>query len=216
MSPETRWLPLFPLNTVLFPNAQMPLQVFEERYKTMMQHCLDGDSRFGVVLIRSGSEVGEPAEPQTVGTVAKIIQVNRVSDDRMFISVEGERRFQIKEITQRTPYMAADVELLEDDTEELVPPTEMEAIRLAIANHVKLAMGLNGGWVRDARSPSDPTELSYFIAGTLQVGLQEKQSILEEDSVARRLELELDLLRRESEGMKRRVARELRQRFGRQ
>ena len=216
MSPETRWLPLFPLNTVLFPNAHMPLQVFEERYKTMMQHCLDGDSRFGVVLIRSGSEVGEPAEPQTVGTVAKIIQVNRVSDDRMFISVEGERRFQIKEITQRTPYMAADVELLEDDTEELVPPTEMEAIRLAIANHVKLAMGLNGGWVRDARSPSDPTELSYFIAGTLQVGLQEKQSILEEDSVARRLELELDLLRRESEGMKRRVARELRQRFGRQ
>ena len=216
MSPETRWLPLFPLNTVLFPNAHMPLQVFEERYKTMMQHCLEGDSRFGVVLIRSGSEVGEPAEPQTVGTVAKIIQVNRVSDDRMFISVEGERRFQIKEITQRTPYMAADVELLEDDTEELVPPTEMEAIRLAIANHVKLAMGLNGGWVRDARSPSDPTELSYFIAGTLQVGLQEKQSILEEDSVARRLELELDLLRRESEGMKRRVARELRQRFGRQ
>lgn len=216
MSPETRWLPLFPLNTVLFPNAHMPLQVFEERYKTMMQHCLDGDSRFGVVLIRSGSEVGEPAEPQTVGTVAKIIQVNRVSDDRMFISVEGERRFQIKEITQRTPYMAADVELLEDDAEELVPPTEMEAIRLAIANHVKLAMGLNGGWVRDARSPSDPTELSYFIAGTLQVGLQEKQSILEEDSVARRLELELDLLRRESEGMKRRVARELRQRFGRQ
>ena len=216
MSPETRWLPLFPLNTVLFPNAHMPLQVFEERYKTMMQHCLDGDSRFGVVLIRSGSEVGEPAEPQTVGTVAKIIQVNRVSDDRMFISVEGERRFQIKEITQRTPYMAADVELLEDDAEELVPPTEMEAIRLAIANHVKLAMGLNGGWVRDARSPSDPTELSYFIAGTLQVGLQEKQSILEEDSVAKRLELELDLLRRESEGMKRRVARELRQRFGRQ
>ena len=216
MSPETRWLPLFPLNTVLFPNTHMPLQVFEERYKTMMQHCLDGDSRFGVVLIRSGSEVGEPAEPQTVGTVAKIIQVNRVSDDRMFISVQGERRFEIKEITQRTPYMAADVELLEDDAEELVPPTEMEAIRLAIANHVKLAMGLNGGWVRDARSPSDPTELSYFIAGTLQVGLQEKQNILEEDSVAKRLELELDLLRRESEGMKRRVARELRQRFGRQ
>ena len=70
-----RWLPLFPLNLVLFPNASMPLHVFEDRYKLMMQDCLDGDSRFGVVLIKAGSEVGEPAIPHSVGTVAQIAQV---------------------------------------------------------------------------------------------------------------------------------------------
>jgi len=190
--------------------------VFEERYKTMVQHCMESDSKFGVVLIKSGSEVGDPAEPHLVGTVAKIVQVNRVSEGRMFISVTGEQRFNIKEITQRTPYMAADVEILEEDSEQLVPPTEMEAIRQAVSSHVRLVMGLNGGWVRDARTPTDPINLSYFIAGTLQVSLQEKQNLLEENSVSKRLEAELDLLRRESESMKRRVARELRQRFGRQ
>ena len=59
-----RRLPLFPLNVVLFPNSQMPIYVFEDRYKLMVQTCLDHDSLFGVVLIKSGLEVGEPAEPQ--------------------------------------------------------------------------------------------------------------------------------------------------------
>ena len=78
MPPEARWLPLFPLNTVLFPSEALPLQIFEERYKQMMQDCLDSDSKFGVVLIKSGSEVGEPAIPHSMGTVAHIVQVNRV------------------------------------------------------------------------------------------------------------------------------------------
>ena len=214
-SPERR-LPLFPLNTVLFPNATLPLQIFEERYKLMMQHCLDDDSRFGVVLIEAGTEVGEPAIPHPFGTVAQIVQVNRVSGGRMFISVIGQQRFQIQDITQYRPYMAAQVRLLEDDEEAWVPPTEMEAIRTAASDHIRLVIGLRGGWVRDTKTPSDPPELSYFIAGMLQIGAQEKEALLEEPSTARRLEVELDLLRRETEPLKQRVARELRGRFGRQ
>ena len=216
MSLQERHIPLFPLNTVLFPNASLPLQIFEERYKLMMQHCLDGDSKFGVVLIRSGPEVGEPATPYSTGTVAHIVQVNRVEGGRMFISVRGEQRFLIKSITQYRPYLAAQVELLEDDAEALVPPTEMEAIRQAVTRHFTLALGLRGGWVREARIPADPLVLSYFIAGILQVGLPEKQALLEEPSVSKRLEAELDLLRREAEALKRRVALELRRRFSRQ
>ena len=216
MAPQERWLPLFPLNTVLFPNASLPLQVFEERYKLMVEVCMDRDSHFGVVLIKSGSEVGDPAIPYSTGTAAHIVQVNRVEGGRMFLSVTGRRRFQIRSITQYRPYMAAQVELLDDDTEASIPPTEMEAIRRGVTEHVRLILGLRGGWTREVAIPTDPLELSYFIAGSLQIGLAEKQGLLEEDSVSRRLETELDLLRREAEMLRRRVGRELRSRFSRQ
>ena len=130
MSAAERSLPLFPLNTVLFPNSSLPLQIFEERYKLMIQHCLDGDYKFGVVLIKAGSEVGEPAVPHSVGTVARIAQVNRAEDGRMVIAVTGEGRFHIKTITQYRPYMAAQVELLDaGGAASGRSPTEIEAVR---------------------------------------------------------------------------------------
>ena len=216
MPAEARQLPIFPLNTVLFPGASLPLQIFEERYKTMMEHCLDGDSKFGVVLIKSGSEVGEPAVPYSTGTLAEIVQVNRIRGDRMFISVTGQQRFRMIEITQRRPYMAAQVELLEDEEDAPVPPCEMEAVRDAATGYYRLLLGLRGGWVRLPRMPSEPGQLSYFIAGLLQVAPNEKQELLEEPSPSTRLEAELDLLRRETEGLRPRVAAELRKTFTRQ
>ena len=216
MSAEERWLPLFPLNTVLFPDISLPLHIFEDRYKLMMQHCLDSDAKFGVVLIKAGAEVGEPAICYSTGTVARIEQVDRVEDGRMLISITGQQRFRIKNITQYRPYMAAQVELLEDDVEPQVPPTEMEAIREAVTQHLRLALGLRGGWIREAKMPSDPVVLSNFIAGTLQVGLHEKQALLEEASASKRLEIELDVLRREAEGLELRVAKELRGKYSRQ
>ena len=216
MPPEERWLPLFPLNTVLFPRDALPLQIFEERYKRMMQDCLDSDSKFGVVLIKSGAEVGESAVPHATGTVADIVQVNRVEGGRMFISVAGRQRFSIKEITQYSPYMAAQVELLSDEPDGDIPPTEMQAIRDVVNEHVRLSLGLRGGWVREARAPADPAALSYFIAGLLPVGLREKQSLLEEPTASKRLEAELDLLRREIAPMRHRVDSGLRARYSRQ
>ena len=133
MPSDERWLPLFPLNTVLFPGSALPLQIFEERYKRMMQDCLDSDSKFGVVLIKSGAEVGEPAVPHSTGTVAHIVQVSRVEGERMFVSVAGRQRFAIKEITQHHPYMGAQVELLDDEPDEDIPPTEMQAIHEVVS-----------------------------------------------------------------------------------
>ena len=134
----------------------------------------------------------------------------------MFISVTGQQRFRIKDITEDRPYMAAEIELLDEDAEALVPPSEMEAVREAVTRYYRLVLGLRGGWVRTARMPSDPVALSYFIAGLLQIGLQEKQGLLEEGSASKRLEAELELLRREAEGLERRVAAELRKGFSRQ
>ena len=215
MAGEERNLPLFPLNTVLFPNASLPLQIFEERYKQMLEDCLQADSRFGVILIKAGSEVGEPAIPHSMGTVAHIIQVHEVSGGRRFISALGERRFRIKEITQYSPYMSAQVEVIEDEGDVWLPHSEMDSIHRAVTEYVRLIMGLKGGWINHPHLATDPVALSYYIAGLIEVRLSEKQTLLEESSASKRLEAELDLLRREVEPLKKRVSNELRKRFSR-
>ena len=126
MSPEVRRLPLFPLNVILFPNGALPLHVFEERYKLMIQRCLGADSRFGVVLIRSGPEVGGPAEPHSVGTVALVTQFRRLDDGRMLLSVAGQQRFRIEEVTQLDPYLEAEVELLDREDGVSIPEKAMK------------------------------------------------------------------------------------------
>ena len=181
----------------------------------------DGADNSGEALAESLLPLQATSTPvYTIGlgeeALSPDVQVSRVEGGRMFISVAGRQRFSIKEITQYRPYMAAQVELLSDESDEDIPPTEMQAIRQVVSEHVRLSLGLRGGWVREARAPADPAALSYFIAGLLPVGLQEKQSLLEEPTASRRLEAELDLLRREIEPMRRRVASGLRARYSRQ
>ena len=216
MPAQQRWLPLFPLNTVLFPGGALPIHIFEDRYKLMMQRCLESDKKLGIVLIKSGSEVGQPAIPYSTGTMGQVVQASGLDDGRMFVSVAGEQRFRIRQITQSQPYIGANVDLLEDDPDAWVPPTEMNAIRQEVSSHIILATGLRGGWQSEAKLVSHPVSLSYFIAGILYADVKEKQALLEESSPSKRLELELDLLRRETDVLKQRVASELRSRFSRQ
>src|SRR3990172_7303439 len=88
-------LPLFPLNAVLFPGATLPLHIFEERYKQMIRRCLEERTPFGVLLIRKGNEVGEPAEPFDVGTVADMVRVQHLQEGRMNILCRGGERFRV-------------------------------------------------------------------------------------------------------------------------
>ena len=69
-------LPLFPLNTVLFPGATLPLHIFEDRYKEMISQCIEEHRPFGVLLIRKGREAGDLAEPFEIGTTAHIARVD--------------------------------------------------------------------------------------------------------------------------------------------
>ncbi len=209
MTLDQRILPLFPLNTVLFPYASLPLQVFEERYKTMLRDCLGADSRFGVALIKSGAEVGGPAVPHSVGTVAQIVQVNPADQGRLFVSVYGVQRFRIQEVTQQEPYMAARVELVEEGEGTPVPVARLKEVHEAFIRQVRLSLGLRGGWVGSAPVPRDPTAMSYYIATLFKLELAEKQALLEEPSTASRLDTELRLLRETSETLKARVAEEL-------
>ena len=78
-------IPLFPLQVVVFPRTPLPLHIFEDRYRLMIRQCLAEDLPFGVVLIKRGQEVGDDAEPYTVGTVARIIESTHLNNGAMNI-----------------------------------------------------------------------------------------------------------------------------------
>jgi len=127
-----------------------------------------------------------------------------------------QQRFRIEEIAQYRPYIAAQVKLLEEDTDASLRSTEIEVVLKALTDYSRLVAGLAGGWVRCAHGPLTPLALSYRIADMLQVEMSEKQSLLEEPTPAERLESELDILRRESEILRRRMSQEFLSRQGRQ
>src|SRR5215210_2225209 len=97
-------LPLFPLNTVLFPGMPITLHIFEERYRLMIGRCLEQKIPFGVVLIREGSETSADATSYLVGTTAQISDGVRLEDGRYYLVATGQRRFRTQYIVHRQPY----------------------------------------------------------------------------------------------------------------
>lgn len=187
LTPETT-LPLFPLQVVLFPFSLLPLQVFEERYKQMLHDCLQADSRFGVALIKEGAEVGEPAVPHTIGTIARIRRVTPMEEGRFGVLAMGERRFQIQEVIQWKPYEKARVRMLEEVAGDPPPtPEEIEVVRERVGPFLRSILGLRGGWTRTVEAPSGPIDLSFFIASVIRNDTQVRQRILEAPTARERL-----------------------------
>ena len=109
-------LPLFPLHTVLCPGVALPLHVFEERYRRMVERCVEAGESFGVVLIREGRETGPlDGRISRVGTTADIREVGRYPDGRLDLMTVGGRRFRIETLTDsEEPYLIADVRYLRE------------------------------------------------------------------------------------------------------
>ena len=100
-------LPMFPLSAVLFPHASMPLHVFEPRYRVLMRDCLEGDPRFGVVLIERGSEVGGGDQRSALGTRGVITRAAEMPDGRWVLEVRGEAVVEIDGWLPDDPYPLA-------------------------------------------------------------------------------------------------------------
>jgi len=115
-------LPLFPLGTVLFPGGLLPLRLFEQRYLEMGKTCLRDSSPFGICLIREGNEVGAPALPESVGSIARIVQWDMRDLGVLQIVVQGADRFRILERRLQPDGLArATVELLPEEIDAAVP-----------------------------------------------------------------------------------------------
>ena len=106
----TDTLPMFPLGAVLFPTLVLPLHVFEPRYRALTRDCLEGDRRFGVVLIERGSEVGGGDVRFRVGTVAQIVQAAELPDGRFALGTVGTERIRVTRWLDDDPYPRAEVE----------------------------------------------------------------------------------------------------------
>ena len=109
-------LPLFPLGSVLFPGGTLALKIFEQRYLDMAKTCLKDGSPFGVVLIREGQEVGLPAVPESVGTVARIAAWDMQDLGILQLRVKGTQRFKIVSASpSKNGLIIGQVAMLNDD-----------------------------------------------------------------------------------------------------
>jgi len=180
-------MPLFPLGVVLLPQMRMPLHIFEERYKLMIQECLDQTLEFGVVYWRDG-------KIQRIGCSARITDVlRRYEDGRTDILTVGGKRFLITAIDESRPFLQASVVAYEDDLETPEPgilQRTMKAVQLLKA--LNRFAGREGGG--DPPAGADVSDLSFFIAGHDVFTFDERQELLELTSPSSRIEKEIEWL----------------------
>ncbi|NJL19613.1 MAG: LON peptidase substrate-binding domain-containing protein [Leptolyngbyaceae cyanobacterium SM1_3_5] len=190
-SVAVRELPLFPLpDVVLFPGRQLPLHIFEFRYRIMMNTVLQSDRRFGVLMVDAVD-----GKVSNVGCCAEVTDHQRLQDDRMKIATVGQQRFRVLEYVRQKPYYVGLVEWIEDEpTDRDLRPLAGEVDQL-LRDVVRLSAKLMS---EDIQLPSDipdlPLELSYWVAGNLHGAAPEQQSLLEMQNTAARLEREAEIL----------------------
>ena len=193
---EPRLIALFPLGLVLFPGAVIPLHIFEERYKLMINRCLESDGVFGVVLIRQGWEVGPVAEPYDVGTFARIVKTERLDDGKLTLTLAGDGRFRLLRQVPGEPYLQAEVESVDEDASG-VPERLVRLVRAQFETYVQTIRRLSRQHEGTVLLPGRPLDLSYAVAASLQISRTEQQLLLEE-SAADRIAHESQILRREA------------------
>jgi Lon protease-like protein len=189
--PRIYTLPLFPLHSVLFPQLPLQLRIFEERYHVMLHRCIQRNEPFGVVLIKEGEEVGEPAEPHPVGCVARILMINRQENGELHLVAAGGERFRILEyMTADLPYLVGRVEEVRDEPlSNQNISTLMEEVKLLFRRYLNLLAEKAGMALPELELPVDPSALAFGIGSVMQLPAETKQRLLEmTDSYARLLE----------------------------
>jgi hypothetical protein len=179
-------LPIFPLNAVLFPGGLLPLRIFEQRYMDMAKACLRDDAPFGVCLIRSGREVGAPAEPEPVGCTARIIEWDMQQLGVLSVKALGGQRFRIIESHVTDAGLTnASVEMLPQDSDQGLPE-EFEAC----ANVLKAVIKEHGAQMMAGPLRFDSGSwVSSRLAELLPVPLVAKQRLLELQDASQRIEI---------------------------
>ena len=166
MRPER--IPLFPLNVVLLPGAELPLHIFEPRYREMVKNCLEEEFEFGMLL-------SLPKGVARVGCTAEILEVvKRYGDGRMDILSVGRAPFRVVELFPEDPLLEGHVDYLEDRETPANPRIQRELVELFEACHTLIfddyPKNLEGAATE---------ELSYLVAATLPMELLWKQQVLE-------------------------------------
>ena len=189
-------LPMFPLSTVLFPHAAIPLYVFEPRYRALVDDCVAGDRRLGIVLIARGSEVGGGDERFDVGTAARLESVRRLEDGRSLLAVRGVERIKVHTWHDDRPYPSAMVE------EWPAAGAELGAGRLEKAeSEIRRVWALLSELGQDAALPSDtgighdPETAAWRLCALAPLGPLDRQRLLATPGTDERVAVLTDLVR---------------------
>ena len=176
----------------------------------MFESCLAQDKLFGVALIYAGEEVGMTAAPYSIGTVARIVNWERLEDGCVRAISVGERRFRVVQfIESEQPYLVGAVEYWEDEPSDFhSQPKIVSDISHIFVDYLTMAVLLSDRAtpVNRFQLPSDPSKLSYHVASNLQIDVNEKQHLLEDPSAVKRLQRELIIIRRERDFLQRLVS----------
>ena len=194
---------MFPLEGVLFPFGVMPLRIFEPRYRAMIEVCLRGDGRFGVVLIERGSHVGGGDSRFDFGTMARIAEAARTPDGRYLLATVGTDRFRVKKWLVDDPYPRADIEIVSEPKRFDARATDQRA---AIERQLVrvLALGAELGYrappVDAVRLDDDPLRASYEAASLAPIPAMDAYRLLQLDDPCARFD-ELEVLLTEAAEM---------------
>jgi len=174
-------IPLFPLDVVLFPGTPLPLHIFEPRYKEMIAECLSEHRTFGVVrVLEQGlAEVGCTAEIITV--------VKEYPDGRLDLVAEGRQRFELVRLNQERSFVQAEVLMIHDE-----PGTSPQADTSRVIQLHSELLAIAGA--KQDLSAADPSQLSFYLAGSLPLDLDFKQKLLALRSEAERVSLLINYL----------------------
>ncbi|MFF3766771.1 LON peptidase substrate-binding domain-containing protein [Streptomyces sp. NPDC001922] len=219
-------LPLFPLNSVLFPGLVLPLNIFEERYRAMMRDLLkldeDAPRRFAVVAIRDGREVAPsaPGMPDAtalpergpaagfgedpiqafhgVGCVADAATIREKEDGGFDVLATGTTRFRLTSVDASGPYLVGELESLPEEQGEGAGALASGVLRAFRTYQKRLAGANERSLSTEQELPDEPSVLSYLVAAAAVLDTPVKQSLLEAPDTADRLRQELRILRSES------------------
>ncbi|MFF4529997.1 LON peptidase substrate-binding domain-containing protein [Streptomyces sp. NPDC001407] len=221
----TARLPLFPLNTVLFPGLVLPLNVFEQRYRALMRDLSelpeDEPRRFGVVAIRDGHEVaptapglpeGSRPEPgpasgfgtdplksfYSVGCVAEAATIRERPDGTFEVLSSGTSRFRLLSVDASGPYLTGEVEYLEERQGDEAGALATGVVRAFRAYQKRLAGAAESSLAGQSDLPGEPSVLSYLVAAAAMLDTPAKQRLLQAPDTASRLAEELKVLRAET------------------
>jgi Lon protease-like protein len=184
-------IPLFPLNTVLFPGGPLPLRIFESRYLDMISRCMKHDLPFGVLLIREGQEAG-PATMHAVGTLATVTDWYQGSDGLLGITAMGTDRFElISAERQHDGLYVGEVALL-----PAVPSMPLPEAHQGLAHILENVLNELGRLYENLdRHFDDATWVTYRLVEVLPAALEQKQEVLESGDIPNCLELIAHLIR---------------------
>ncbi|MYW03942.1 LON peptidase substrate-binding domain-containing protein [Streptomyces sp. SID3343] len=199
-------LPLFPLDSVLYPGLVLPLHVFEERYRALvgdLEVLPQGEQRFGVVALRTGREVGDLAgDPldvlYPVGCTAEVATIKSHEDGRYDLVATGATRFRVVSVDDSGPYLYAEVEYLDDPVGDRADVLALAATRAFAEYQRRLLSAQQRTPISLPELPDDPVVLSYLVAAAVVLDSHDKQRLLEAETAGERLTAEIELLRLEA------------------